>query len=204
VTVVGIWPSRVEDLDRLVTELTGALSSLGHELDLSDLPDRVADATEADLFVEVVTLRQEEYDRIADRIGDLPGITTRPTERQLAPTRTFARALLGTVGDVTAEVMERHPGVYEVGDQVGYGGLSEAYDQHLRGTPGYTVTIARPTSDGQVDDIALAQIDPVAGTALHITVDRQIQQTAETALAVESRPAALVAIRISDGAMVAV
>ena len=30
------------------------------------------------------------------------------------------------------------------------------------------------------------------------------QQTAETALAVESRPAALVAIRISDGAMVAV
>ena len=43
---------------------------------------------------------------------------------QLAPTRIFAHALLGTVDDVTKETMDKNPGKYHVGDQVGYGGSS--------------------------------------------------------------------------------
>ena len=45
--------------------------------------------------------------------------------RQLAPTRAFARALLGTVGEVLKEQMDANPGKYVIGDQVGHFGLQE-------------------------------------------------------------------------------
>jgi cell division protein FtsI/penicillin-binding protein 2 len=205
VRAVGIWPSRVEDLASLTDALDGALRSLGHEIDMSDLPDRVEAATEDDLFVEVVTLREAEFEEIADQLADLPGITTNTGERQLAPSRTFARALLGTVGEVFAEDIAENPGAYVAGEVIGRGGLQERYERQLRGTVGYTVVIERPApGDAVNDDIELDQVAPVPGTDLATTLDRSVQLAAEQALASESRPAALVAIRISDGAVLAV
>ena len=55
---------------------------------------------------------------------------------QLAPSRTFARALIGTVGDVLKEQMDAKPGRYVVGDQVGQAGLQEEYEDSLGGTSG--------------------------------------------------------------------
>lgn len=204
VTVVGLWPSKVNDIDDLTGELTAALASLGHELDLSDLPDRFDAALEDDLFVEVITLRREEYEEIESRVGDLPGIQTRDTERHLAPTRTFARALLGTVGEVTAEVMGENPGVFETGDQVGYGGLAQWYDEQLRGVVGQSVVIERPAPGDASNDIELDRVEPVPGTDLATTLEVPVQRAAERALAAESQPAALVAVRVSDGAVLAV
>lgn len=204
VTVVGIWPSRVDDIDDLAGELERAFAGLGHELDLSELPERVEAAEEADLFVEVVALRQTEYDQISGQIGDLPGVQTREEERQLAPTRTFARALLGTVGEVTAEVMEDNPGVFQAGDLVGYGGLAGQYDDQLRGVVGQSVVIARPSPGDEVTEVELDRVEPEPGTDLATTLEVAVQEAAEEALAAESNPAALVAVRVSDGSVLAV
>jgi cell division protein FtsI/penicillin-binding protein 2 len=171
---------------------------------LNNLPERVAEARENDLFVPVITLRRDEYDEIAGEIGDLPGVQTRDEERHLAPTRTFARALLGTVGEVTAEVMEQQPGVFAAGDQVGYGGLSGHYDDRLRGVTGQAVVIARPSPGDEVTEIELDRVESEPGQDLATTLDADAQTAAEAALAAESRPAALVAIRISDGSVLAV
>ncbi|QSB15949.1 penicillin-binding protein [Natronosporangium hydrolyticum] len=204
ITEVGIWPSQADEVAELADRLTSALAELGHELDLSDLPDRVDEARDDDLFVPVITLRQDEYDEIADEIGDLPGVQTREEERHLAPTRTFARALLGTVGEVTAEVMEQQPGAFAPGDQVGYGGLSGHYDEQLRGVTGQAVVIARPSPGDEVTEIELDRVDPESGQDIATTLDADVQSAAEAALAAESKPAALVAIRISDGSVLAV
>src|SRR5690606_38742532 len=101
---------------------------------MDELRDRI-DAADPNHFVPVVTLRAGDYARIQDRIEPLAATTFRDRRRHLAPTRTFARALLGIVDEATAEAIENNPGVYEVGDQVGYGGLSQRYDARLRGTP---------------------------------------------------------------------
>lgn len=205
VRVVGVWPSRVEDIDRLTDALGRALRSLGHELDLTDLPDRVAAATEGDLFVPVITLREPEYQQIVDQLRQVPGVLSQTDELPLAPTRTFARALLGTVGEVFAEDVANHPGVYVAGDRIGRGGLQERYESRLRGTLGHAILIVRPQAEGsEPEEIELARIEPVPGEPLRTTLDARVQTVAEQALATEPRPAALVAIRVSDGAVLAV
>jgi cell division protein FtsI/penicillin-binding protein 2 len=203
VVEVGIEPRRVTDLDALVAELDDAFRSIDVDLDLSDLPDRV-DAAEEDQFVDVVTLRRDDYDRIRDRIQPLPGTVFEQAERHLAPSRTFARALLGVVRPAFAEDVENNPGVIEAGDQVGAGGLSGQYDSALRGVVGHSVLIARTAPDGAVNETELDRIEPVPGADLATTLDVDVQSTAEQALSAESKPSALVAIGISDGAVLAV
>jgi cell division protein FtsI/penicillin-binding protein 2 len=196
VVEVGLWPAKVEDLDAEVAALEDALQTIVPTLDLSNLPEQVEEA-DPDAFVYVITLRRDDYDRVRDRIYPLPGTRFNEYQRHLAPTSRFARALLGTVGEVTAEMIEDNPGVFEAGDQAGSGGLSQEYDEQLRGVPGQTVSVER-------EELELGRIEPEPGTDLQITLEAGIQQAAEEALSAESKPAALVAIRISDGAVVAV
>ncbi|NIQ55339.1 MAG: penicillin-binding protein, partial [Gammaproteobacteria bacterium] len=105
------------DLDGDLDTLDGALRSIGVEIDMADLRERI-DATDPDQFVPVVTLRWEDYLPIRERVRTLGAIAFREWDRHLAPTRTFGRAVLGTVDEVTAEVMEDNPGSYVTGDQV--------------------------------------------------------------------------------------
>lgn len=204
VVIVGIEPQRVTDQAALLAELDAAFDSIGLDIDLSDLPDQLA-AANPDAFVTVVTLRREAYDQIRSRIHPLPGTVFREDTLQLAPTRTFARALLGTVGDVTREQLDTYPGRYLVGERVGQSGLQEQFDSWLRGTPGVEIRYRRngTVSNGAVSDEVLYRAEPVPGQALRTTLDQTVQLAADAALAGQSRPSALVAVRISDGAILA-
>jgi cell division protein FtsI/penicillin-binding protein 2 len=201
VVEVGIWPARVEDLDALVSDLRTALRTVDPTVDLTGLPDRVT-AADPDAFVPVITLRQADYDRIRDRIQPMPGTRFNQGTRHLAPSRTFARALLGTVDGATAEDLAGDPAL-AAGDQIGHGGLAERHDQRLRGVPGQAVVIARPGPDDTVTEIELHRVEPQPGADLATTLDPAVQRAAERALGEQSRPAALVAVRISDGAVLA-
>src|SRR5690606_33391597 len=105
---VGVEKQLVKDLTKLIKDLDAAFKSIRGsigEIDLSDLPARVEAATPA-AFVDVVTLREEDYLKIRSRIRPLDGTKFITDELPLAPTRVFARGLLGTVGDVTREDMD--------------------------------------------------------------------------------------------------
>lgn len=199
VVVVGIEPQRVTDEAALLAELDAAFDSLGLDIDLSDLPDQLA-AANPDAFVPVVTLRREAYDQIRSRIHPLPGTVFREDTLPLAPTREFARALLGTVGEVTREQLDMNPGRYLIGERVGQSGLQEQFDAWLRGTPGVEIRYRR---DGSVSEEVLHHADPVPGRALRTTLDQRVQLAADAALAGQTRPSALVAVRVSDGAILA-
>lgn len=200
---VGVEPRAVEDVDQLVAELESALRTIDPSLDLSGLADNI-EAAEPDAFVPVVTLRREDYERVEDRIYPLPGTRFPTGERHLGPSRTFARALLGTVDEVTADDLDSNPGIFEAGDYIGHGGLSGAYDEQLRGVVGQAVVIARTAADGTVTDVELERIEPVPGTDLATTLNVDVQRAAEEALREESGRAAMVAIRVSDGSVLAV
>jgi cell division protein FtsI/penicillin-binding protein 2 len=120
----------------------------------------------------------------------------------LAPTREFAAALLGRVGPATAEVVEASEGRIVAGDEVGLSGLQERYDEQLRGVPGTSV-VAR---DAAGELRTLTEVPATDGADLATTLDPALQQKAEDVLAGlgDGAPAAaLVAIRPSDGAVLA-
>ncbi|HEY7225834.1 MAG TPA: penicillin-binding transpeptidase domain-containing protein [Micromonosporaceae bacterium] len=206
VIIVGIEPGRVKDQAALIAALDSAFRSIGTPIDLSDLPDQLA-AAKPNAFVTVVTLRREAYEQIRSRIHDLPGTVFREATLPLAPTRAFARALLGTVGDVTREQLDAAPGRYFVGEQIGQSGLQESYDDLLRGRPGLTITVGGAQgASGQAAAPAevLYHADPTPGTALRTSLDQKVQSAADAALSGQSKRAALVAVRVSDGAILAV
>ncbi len=206
VVTVGVVKKDVTDANSLTASLKSAFDSVQVDVDISGLPAQIKAAGDTD-FIEVVTLRRDVYDQIRGRIHDLPGTSFREDTLQLAPTKVFARALLGTVDAVTKERMDKSPGKYHVGDQVGFGGIEEAYDDRLRGTPGTALIIPGKgkTNDGtDIADTALFHVDPVAGLNVKTSLDVATQNAADKALVGQAKPAAVIAMRISDGALLGV
>jgi cell division protein FtsI/penicillin-binding protein 2 len=203
---VGIVPGQVQgDVNALVATVNAALKTVDADVDPTDLANRIKGA-KADQSVDVVTLREADYQKVRPQIHDLPGTQFVRDTAKLAPTRTFAHALLGTVGEVTKEQMDRNPGKYQLGDQVGSGGLEEAFDDQLRGSPGVSVVIPGPkgTDGSTTNDKVLFKKDPVNGAPIKTTLDVKTQNAADAALVGVAQPAAIVAIRVTDGAVVAV
>ncbi|NUO58046.1 MAG: penicillin-binding protein [Hamadaea sp.] len=204
VVVVGVEPQKITNLPALTTLLDAAFKSIKVAVDLGDLADRVK-AAKPDSFVELVTLRREAYDQIRKDIRDLDGTVFREETRELAPTRVFGRALFGSVGEVTKEIMDANPGKYQVGDQVGLFGLEKKYDERLRGTDGFQVVITSKTSTGTTREQQVYDTDAVNGQPLKVTLETKAQNAADAALATKTdRRTAIVAMRISDGHVVAV
>ncbi|NUT37190.1 MAG: penicillin-binding protein [Hamadaea sp.] len=204
VVVVGLEPRRITNLTALIPLLDSAFRSIKVSVDLSDLPKRVSEA-KPDAFVELVTLRKEAYDKIRKDIQPLDGTVFREETRHLAPNRVYARALFGSVGEVTKEIMDANPGKYAVGDQVGLFGLQKTYDARLRGKDGLDIVITSKTSDGNTREQEVHSVPASNGQPLKVTLDSKVQNAADAALGTKTdRRTALVAMRISDGKLLAV
>ena len=128
VITFGIWPSKLTDPDR-------AYEAIGKNLDvdLAALRSRVA-KTQKDQFVEIITLRESEAGQAAAALDGLPGVVQREGTRPLAPTREFARAVLGTVAPATAETLKNAGPTASPADLVGSSGLQAAHQRRLAGT----------------------------------------------------------------------
>lgn len=191
---VGVQPSRVTDVDTIVRGLVAAL-----DIDGRALADRISDASD-DAFVPVITLRAADYQAVKDQIHHLPGAVFRSHELPLAPTRQFARALLGRAGPVTAEVLEAHPDRHVAGDIAGLTGLQAAFDARLSGTAGTRVV----ATGGGADDTVLFEAGPRHGASVTLTLDEKVQRAADAAVEGTGFATALVVQRVSDGHLLAV
>ncbi len=157
-------------------------------------------ATGDEAFVEAIVLRARDLTpRVRSGVAAIPGARALPDSLPLAPTREFARPILGTVGPVTAEIVEESGGEYAAGDVAGLSGLQQRYDEQLRGTPGRTVQAVY--SNGQPRE--LFAVDPVPGKPLRTTLDLRLQTLAERVLGGVRPASAVVAVRPSDGAVLA-
>jgi cell division protein FtsI/penicillin-binding protein 2 len=157
-------------------------------------------------FVVALTLRIEDP-RIAGKtaaVQAIPGGAAVPDQSMLGPSATFARALLGSVGPATAEIIERSGGRVGVGDQVGLAGLQRMYDGWLAGTPGLKIKAVGTDAAGKASSRVLFTQDAAPGKPIATTIDVDAQTAAETVLAgVTATQGALVAIRPSTGEILA-
>ena len=151
-------------------------------------------------FVEAITLREADYERVENRLEDVPGGLAVRGEAPLAESRGFARALLGGVGPATAEQLEELGGTRGPGDEVGQSGLQARYEERLGGTATREVVIR---AGGVPTDTLLAR-EGRPGRPLRTTLDLDVQRAAEQALADRSDEAALVAVEPSTGDVLAV
>ncbi|QXC59765.1 hypothetical protein KSP35_15440 [Aquihabitans sp. G128] len=194
--VVGIKKSRTTDPEGLARTVAGLTAQ-----DPNALVAKVA-AAGPDQFIEVVTLERADYDKIRAQIQPLPGTVFREESAGSGLPENYARALLGTVGTATPEIVAASKGRVVAGDVTGLKGLQASQDAVLAGTPGVTVQ-AITTAPGAVPR-ALKTFPPVPGKNVTVTLDQRVQTVADATLAGTANPSALVAIRISTGDVLAV
>ena len=196
---VGIDKTRIpaEQLEASATALATFL-----ELDPAPFAEQVK-AAGPEAFVEAITLRQDAVSPppvFLEEISAIPGAAALSSTLSLAPTRTFARALLGSAGEATAELIEESDGRLSPGDITGLSGLQREYDELLRGAD--FVSVRTVTADGAASAVLFEE--PGERGELHTTLDAGMQSLAESVLEDEPSASALVAIQPSTGKVLAV
>ncbi|QXG76874.1 penicillin-binding protein [Modestobacter sp. L9-4] len=200
---VGVDKAQVTDLPALSAGLAAATGVSAEEItkDVEAAPDGQ--------FVPVITLRRPDFERIRSQVYDLPGAVFPTSTRLLAPSSRFGTALLGRVGDATADVLQATVGddgkpVYAPGDQLGLSGLQLAYQQQLAGTPGFTVSVA--STDKSITDAGrqIGAVAPVPGTPVQTTLLPAVQNAADAAVASQPLATHLVVVRPGTGEVLAV
>jgi cell division protein FtsI/penicillin-binding protein 2 len=193
---LGVDKTRVDaagqpESARQVAELLG--------LDPGPYAERVAAAGER-AFVEALVVRAQDPGVDLDAFATIPGALAVDDQLPLAPTRRFARPILGVAGAATAEIVEESGGSIAAGDIAGLSGLQRQYDEQLRGLPGLTIVVVREDTG---DERELFHTEPVPGEALVLTLDPAVQEVAESVLEPVGPASGLVAIRPSTGEVLA-
>ncbi len=131
--------------------------------------------------------------------GRFPGVSVQQVFVRDYPEGSRAAHLLGSVGEVSGEELEKPPykGL-EPGETVGKEGVEYTYDKYLRGRPGMTKiqvnALGEPTPGGQ-----LVSKPPKPGDNLVLTINPKVQAAGEAALAERGLPGAFVTMDIHSG-----
>ena len=105
---------------------------------------------------------------VADRISDLhlPGVGLLPATRRIHPGADLAANVIGFTGT----------------DGQGLEGVEAAYDRLLAGTPG-SLTVEEDQAGRRIPSGERREVTPVAGRDVQLTLDRDLQWQAQSALA---------------------
>lgn len=190
---IGVEPRAVDDAGEVAEALAAHTDATAESV--SQLLER--DDLQPDWFYPVAELPADAAGR--DELASVPGVVVRDaTGREV--TRPALAPLLGTVGEITAEQLEELGAPYETGDTVGASGVERVHERELAGEPGGAVRIV--DDDGQevavLHEVAATEPDPLA-----VTLDADVQQAADTAMADVAGEAALVAVDVDDGGLLA-
>jgi cell division protein FtsI/penicillin-binding protein 2 len=199
---VGVDTSKVTDVQALAQGLAAATGASAEKIVAN------VQAAPAGQFVPVITLRRPAFEAVRAQIYDLPGAVFPTATRLLAPSPTFASALLGRVGEATAEVIEESQDHgsprYAAGDQLGLSGLQRAFQEQLAGTPGFTVSVVRADGGTGDDGEVIGSVEPAAGTPLQTPLVPAVQNAADAAVATQKLPTHVVVVRPGTGEILAV
>ena len=147
--------------------------------------------------IPVITYRDSDWEPRRAAIEALTGVIAPTSTQPLGRTRSFAQPVLGTYGEVTAEMIQDSGGRYQAGDRAGRSGLQAQYDEQLAGTFGTSVR-----SSGGATLFEQAATD---GVDVKTTLDPAVQVAAEKALADAGLkvPGAIVAVDVRSGEVLA-
>ncbi len=189
---IGVEPRRMTDQAALTKALHDTLG-----IDPSVVTRALAaPGVRPDEFVTLATVPKAAYLTAKPVIYPIPGLEFKETNSYANVSSSFASALLGTVGPITAEQLTKMGPLYEAGDEVGQLGLQASFEDSLAGTPSSQIRVIDPTITDPTKQV-VAVVHQVPGRApvpLQTTIDVNIQQAADAALAGVTQPAALVAI----------
>lgn len=126
-------------------------------------------------------ISEDTYNWILENSARFPGVNVQTTPVREYVSKDIAAHLIGTVGPIYAEeYQELKEKGYLLNDIVGKNGIESAMEDSLRGQNG--VSTIRKDSSGTVVDKTVTTA-PVPGNSVILTLDSNLQKTAQDALA---------------------
>lgn len=196
VPVIGVVPDLIEDREATIAALAQALQLP---------PEEVRAQVEADVpsyyFIPIRTLpfgTPLEALQPLYALADL-GVVVREEARRIYPHGDAAAHVLGYLREINAEELEELAAKgYEAGDKIGAFGLEGSMEATLAGERGGV--LATITPEGTIAR-TIAEKATKPGLDLHLTIDIDVQKTAEAALG--QRVGSIVVMNPSDNSVLA-
>ncbi|PLR99058.1 penicillin-binding protein PBP4(5) [Bacillus sp. T33-2] len=101
----------------------------------------------------------------------VPGISYQNIKLRYYPLKEAAAHLIGYIGNVTKEDLDKNPNLAE-GDMIGKAGLEKAYDKELRGKDGGEILIVNEQGDKKQE---VQKAEKMDGEDIQLTIDSYIQ-----------------------------
>jgi cell division protein FtsI/penicillin-binding protein 2 len=196
--VVGVQGSRIKDPAALTQVLLAAGATQ------AEVSAALASAAAHPTYFEpVFVMTEAAYAALGgpdSALHQAPGTVFQHTAARAAVTAGLAAHLVGRVGPITAQQLGQLGAPYDAASTVGQFGLESAYEKPLAGTPGGRVTAVDPSGRTTA---TIATFAAVGGHPVSTGIDPEVQRAAEAALASVPGTAALVAVGVSTGQVVA-
>lgn len=168
----GLYPKQLNDGKGKEANLT-AISAL-FKLDKKTLEQQLAQEwvnDESFIPLKIVPLSFKVP-------ADIDGVTMNEVTARFYPYAEAAAHLIGYVGEVSAEDIDKEPS-YKAGDLIGKAGLEATYNTRLKGQNGGTISVVNDVT-GKADQIQSKKA--VAGEDIQLTIDGELQKQAYTQL----------------------
>ena len=135
---------------------------------------------------------------------EFPELRVEQQPQRRYPENGMLAHVLGYVGEISPEQLKQQvlkdKGL-KPGDIIGQSGIEQIYDDYLRGTDGYREVVV--DSRGRIQD-ELETVNPIPGRDLIITVDLDLQKSAEEQLATSvTKRGVIVAVDPNNGEILA-
>lgn len=162
---------------------------------------KVNDSLENDPPGSPVTLDRDVDDDIVyylqEHQDEFPEVRVNRIFVRKYPQGLLAAHILGSVGEVTAEDLEKNPDKdLAAGDTLGKTGIEQTYDDQLRGSPGETRL--QVDSTGHIIS-QLPSTMPEPGNSVRLSIDPEVQEAGESSLSSIGLPGAFVALDVKSG-----
>ncbi len=169
----------------LTLRLARALNAGGFPTKVTDIDARIADPRYDPLkpvpIAEDVSGELEAY--LLERLADYPSVDVVRRQVRTYPHGTLAAHILGYTGPISGEELDTRaedPKRYQPGDEIGKSGVERIFEKELRAVPGIRTIEVDPT---EREIATRADVAPVPGRDLQLTVDLELQLATETLLA---------------------
>jgi penicillin-binding protein 2 len=183
-TAVQLWPAALEDItpERRVAVVSRVARLLGvpYRRIAKELDERKSDQLTP---ITVKTgVPNVTVNFLLEHQNDFPGVQINQVSLRHYDEGGIAAQMLGYVGEISKEQLEaRKKDGYGLGDRIGQAGIEATYDPYLRGLPGvgrvYVDAMGRVKSAREYEQL------PEPGDNVRLTLDADLQKTAEDALA---------------------
>jgi penicillin-binding protein 2 len=179
------WQEAVATLSPIVNipapEIIQKIDKAGYK---SALPVRISKDIDVATFVA-----------LGEQANTLRGVEIRPESGRDYPNQQLASHLLGYVGEASLDELKANPG-YPMGMIVGKMGVEKLVNPNLEGVWGSRLIEVNAKGD-EIQDLGVKE--PIPGKPVQLTLDLDMQKTAEKALG--DRLGAVVAIDVKTGAL---